>query len=245
MGVPPESPLESLELRRTPRGLSLVRRANVASCRANPLDKQGISGRGRKRKVACHGIEVGIAQFDSDRSTDVAFTSQVVGNLRTELRKDSREGRPIVPRMQITLERSLATDRLRCRAHNNRSLVASVRCLRKPLGITAAEMLLLRAEICNRQVADCRDNESRQLRSHFRSDSIYLAHRKRPDSQRNIRRSEQGEAVRLVELGANCRVSPLVKNASLILGRFFRQSGTERPACATKSERSVVHCRSK
>src|SRR5450830_556306 len=176
-------------------------------------DGRGISRRGRQRRVARDGGEIGIAQLDADRFPEVAFAMQVFRHAGAQRGKDTGQGLPVMAGMQVALEGGLATDRFGFGTGRHGALVDAVRDLAQPVRIAAPEMVLQQTRIRPGEVADGEDAERVELFSRLGADAVDLARRQRPYARRQVCHVDDGQAVGFFQIGADFRQQLVGGNA--------------------------------
>jgi len=147
--------------------------------------------------------EVAIAQLDADRTAGVSLALQIIADTFAKLGEDCRQLLAIARRRQVTIERRLATDRLRLAVRDDGPLVAAVCGVVHPLAMDATERLDEKRMLGIREIADRSNGERRKLRGRLRADAIDRARRKRPDAPLEIAVTDDGQAIGLVEVGCD------------------------------------------
>jgi hypothetical protein len=177
--------------------------AQAFRCRAP--DRRGVGRRIGQAEVARHGAKVLETQLDADGACPVALAPEVFGDLCAKLGEYRRQGIAVKAGMEIALESGFAADRARLRMRDDRPLVDSARGGVKPGGIARAKMLLQPRGIGRRQFGDRGNAQAGQLFGGTRADAIDLARGQRPDAGLDVLSFEQGQSIRLIEVGGDFR----------------------------------------
>ena len=150
-------------------------------------------------------MEVFVPYLDADGLGDVTPSLEVFCQICTKAGENFRQNGAIMLNVQISFERRFATDRLGFRIHYYRPLIDAMRNFLQPAAIAAAEVHLKKRSINLSQLADSSNAEHRQLLGGFWPDSTDFADGKRPYPAGNIRRIQDDEAIRFLQIGADFR----------------------------------------
>lgn len=164
-----------------------------------------IRHRVRQREITRHGLEVVVAQLDADRAANVAFALEILRHARAQAREYLRERLAVLARMEVPLEGRFAADGLGFGTRDDGPVIDAVRGIMEPGAITAPEITLQKIRVGRSQLGNRRNAEAGELLGSLWPDAVDLAHGQRPDARLDILDAQQGDAIRLLEVGADFR----------------------------------------